>query len=211
MKTVVYITRHGESLSNKSGSFTGSTDVPLSELGEKQAQKICEFLADKNIDVIYSSPLSRAMATVKPLAEKLGKSIIADERFIEVYFGRWEGKEKDYLVENEPNFKKWCDSPLLAYPNDGENPLTAYKRFICGMEEAVKKHEGKNIVISAHGAIILSVMSGIGYLNANTACAKDIAKNASVTKLVHENGSFCVEYYAYEDYLQELKAEFKYV
>ncbi len=198
-------------MSNKSGTFTGSTDVPLSELGEKQARKICEFLADKNIDVIYSSPLSRAVETVTPLAKKLGKSIIPDERFIEVYFGRWEGKEKDYLVDNEPNFKKWCNFPLLAYPNDGENPLTAYKRFIRGMDELVKKHEGKNIVISAHGAIILSVMCGIGYLDAQSVTPKDIARNASVTKLVCENGKYSVEYYAHEDYLQELKAEFRYV
>ena len=211
MKTVIYITRHGESESNKSGTFTGSTDVPLSELGCRQAQKVCEFLVDKDIDAIYSSPLSRAMATVTPLGEKIGKTVVGDERFMEIYFGRWEGKAKDYLLANEPEFAKWCKFPLLAYPSDAENPQTAYKRFVGGMDELVKKHEGKNIVISAHGAIILSVLCGIGYLNANTVTPKDIPKNASVTKLVHKDGKYSVEYYAYEEYLAELKAEFRYV
>lgn len=211
MKTVIYITRHGESVSNKSGTFTGSTDVPLSELGEKQAQKICDFLLDKNVDVIYSSPLSRAVATVTPLSEKLGMKVNTDERFSEIYFGRWEGKEKTYLTKHEPEFTKWCSLPLLAYPDDGENPKSVYKRFLSGMDELVKKHVGKNIVISSHGAIILSVMCGIGYKDADIAGAKDIARNASVTKLVYENGKYDVEFYAYEEYLAELKAEFRYV
>jgi hypothetical protein len=55
------------------------------------------------------------------------------------------------------------------------------------------------------------VLCGIGYLNANTVTPKDIPKNASVTKLVYKDGKYSVEYYAYEEYLAELKAEFRYV
>ncbi|MBO5224077.1 MAG: histidine phosphatase family protein [Clostridia bacterium] len=210
METIIYITRHGESIANKTGTFTGSTNVPLSELGRKQAQKICEFLEDKNIVAIYSSPLSRAVDTVSPLGEKIGKQVIADDRFIELHFGRWEGKEKSYLSKNDAEFNKWCKFPLLAEPTEGETAKFAAERFIGGMDELVKKHEGKSFVISAHGGIILSVMCGIGYLSEN-ASANDIPRNASVTKLIYRDGKYSVEYYAYEEYLKELKADFKYV
>ena len=210
METIIYIVRHGESVSNKAGTFTGIVDVPLSELGEKQALKICEFLANKDIDAIYSSPLSRARATVAPLGEALGKNVVADARFIEINFGRWEGKAKEYLIQNEPEFNDWLKFPMLSYPNDAENPQKAYERFLKGMDELVKKHEGKSIVIAAHGAIILSLMCGIGYFDAKVVGPKNIARNASVTKLVYNDGKYTVEFYAYEEYLQELKAEFRY-
>ena len=210
METIIYITRHGESIANKTGTFTGTTNVPLSELGQKQAQKICEFLEDKNVVAIYSSPLSRAVDTVAPLGEKIGKQVIADKRFIEVHFGRWEGKEKSYLSKYEPEFNKWCKFPLMAEPAEGETAKLAAERFIGGMDELVKRHEGKSFVISAHGGVILSTMFGIGYFSEN-ATVKDIPRNASVTKLIHKDGKYSVEYYAYEEYLKDLKADFKYV
>ena len=66
MKTVIYILRHGESVSNRTGTFTGSNEVDLSELGYNQAEIAGEYLKDKGIDFIYSSPLSRAVKTAEP-------------------------------------------------------------------------------------------------------------------------------------------------
>lgn len=197
-------------MSNKSGTFTGSIDVPLSQLGEKQAEKVCEFLLDKDIDAIYSSPLSRAKATVFRLAEKLRKSVVVDDRFCEIYFGSWEGKEKEYLLKNVPQFALWRSNPLNSFALDGENPISAGQRFLQGLSEVVSKHEGETIVISSHGAIILSLMSAIGYFDIDKVSATNIAKNASVTKLVYDK-EYTVEFYGYEDYLQELKADFRYV
>ena len=82
MKTVIYIVRHGESEANKTGILTGITEVALSELGLMQAEKVCEYLADKDIDAIYSSTISRAVATVSPLAKKIGKEVIVSRSVI---------------------------------------------------------------------------------------------------------------------------------
>ena len=49
----ILIVRHGNSLSNIDKTFTGHIDSPLSDLGEKQAQKLCDFLYNNfNVDVI---------------------------------------------------------------------------------------------------------------------------------------------------------------
>lgn len=210
MKTTIYVARHGESNANKTGILTGITEVDLSELGLKQAQKICEFLADKDIDAIYSSPISRAVATVTPLAKMLGKEVVTDARFREVNVGVWEGKRKEFLLENEPEFPLWCKNPVRICAPNGEKPEDAGARFVDGLREVAQKHCGKNIVVAAHGAVILSAMCTIGKFDFYSAQMKDIARNASVSKLVYEDGKFSVEFYAYEEYLAELKAEFKY-
>ena len=104
METIIYILRHGQSVTNESGVFSGSNEVDLSPLGEKQAEKASEYLIDMGIDFIYSSPLSRAVNTALPLAKKLGKQIEIEKDFREICFGSWEGKTKNYLEENEENF-----------------------------------------------------------------------------------------------------------
>lgn len=38
--TRIYIVRHGESISNRQGIFTGSTDVDLTDVGYRQAELV---------------------------------------------------------------------------------------------------------------------------------------------------------------------------
>ena len=52
--------RHGETNWNKARKFQGMTDIPLNELGRRQAMYAHEALKDIKIDVAFTSPLSRA-------------------------------------------------------------------------------------------------------------------------------------------------------
>ena len=78
--TTILIVRHGFSESNKLKTFTGHIDAPLSDVGVEQARLTCEYI-EKNyiIDNIYSSDLSRAVNTLKPLADALGIEIIKEK------------------------------------------------------------------------------------------------------------------------------------
>ena len=59
----VIMVRHGESLGNAEGFFAGQTDIPLTPLGQRQAERTAEYLRDRKIDRIYSSDLIRSMQT----------------------------------------------------------------------------------------------------------------------------------------------------
>ena len=69
MTTTILLIRHGETLGNRDGMFRGQKDFPLNENGRTQARSLAEELSTWRIDAIYSSPLSRAMETARPLAE----------------------------------------------------------------------------------------------------------------------------------------------
>ena len=211
MKTVIYILRHGESVSNRTGTFTGSNEVDLSELGYNQAEIAGEYLKDKGIDFIYSSPLSRAVKTAEPTSKKIGKPINIEPRFREVHFGSWEGKTKEYLTENEPNFLLWREHPALVSANDGEDSVMAAKRFAQGLTDIAKKHEGKTLLVTAHGGVILDCMCYLGFYNRETANSDNISRNAGITKLVFDGEKFDLEFYGYDGYLGESKAELKLV
>lgn len=59
MKTI-YFVRHGECQANLDGVISGSrNDSPLTEKDRKQAGETGKSLANKKMDLIISSPLSR--------------------------------------------------------------------------------------------------------------------------------------------------------
>ena len=74
----VIMVRHGESLGNAEGFFAGQTDIPLTPLGQRQAERTAEYLRDRKIDRIYSSDLIRSMQTAAPTARMHGLEIIPE-------------------------------------------------------------------------------------------------------------------------------------
>lgn len=79
---------------NVQGLFAGHTDTPLTETGRKQAIKAGKKAKDLGIDVIVSSPLSRALDTAKHVAEAIGydaKNIVTHNLFMERFYGKMEG------------------------------------------------------------------------------------------------------------------------
>lgn len=64
---VIFLIRHGNTEFNEKKIFRGHFDIPLDETGIEQAQKTGNFLKNVKIDVIYSSPLSRAYKTAETI------------------------------------------------------------------------------------------------------------------------------------------------
>src|SRR3954453_16303540 len=67
--TRVFLVRHGATVLTAEDRFAGATDVPLSDEGRAQAERLAGPLASEAISSVYASPLSRTMET----AEIVGK------------------------------------------------------------------------------------------------------------------------------------------
>jgi len=101
---VVFV-RHGESTWNKSGKFSGWTDIPLNEKGENQAREAGKLLKELgyDFDVAYTSKLDRAIRTCEIILEEMD---LSEETFVkqswrinERHYGNLQGKCKKQAAE----------------------------------------------------------------------------------------------------------------
>jgi 2,3-bisphosphoglycerate-dependent phosphoglycerate mutase len=151
------LVRHGESVWNALGQWTGWTDVDLSEKGHEEAREAGNLLKDIHFDAAYTSALKRAQQTFDEIKTVLGQQDLAptaDKALDERNYGDYTGKNKWQVKEQvgEEAFQKlrrsW-DSP----PPNGESLKMVYERVIPYYEANIlpQLKEGKNVIIAAHG------------------------------------------------------------
>ena len=102
MKTKVIMVRHGETEWNVHCKFLGSVDIPLNEKGRRQAGYAKEALKDEQIDVIYTSPMRRALETGEIIRGSRTLPILTDEGLREICCGKWEGLDGREVEERYP-------------------------------------------------------------------------------------------------------------
>ncbi|MBQ2824782.1 MAG: histidine phosphatase family protein [Clostridia bacterium] len=143
----LYAARHGETEYNAQFRVCGLTDLELTEKGKEQARELAENVRDKNIDLIISSPLKRAVTTGGIVAEKLNVPVIYDKRIIEHNYGIYEGKSG--FDENFMNNKR---NLAYRYPQ-GESVLQVAHRVYGFIDEIKEKYKDKNVLLVCHGGI----------------------------------------------------------
>lgn len=149
---MIYITRHGQTDWNVRKKVMGKCDEPLNAAGIEQAKSTRDKIAGTPIDLIISSPLSRAKQTAEIINEVLGAPIIYDERISERDFGEFEGlATKDFDFDGYWNY----------YKNDhyqqAENIRDFFARIYAFLDDIVEQHAGKNIMLVAHGGVSIPV------------------------------------------------------
>ena len=108
MKRNFYFFRHGQTNENEAGAREGNrVESFLTDAGIRQAKRLAEYLSDKNLDVIYSSPLKRAVHTAEIVAERHpGIKIITDDDLIEAAFGFWYNDRPEVQQRVDDNFNR---------------------------------------------------------------------------------------------------------
>jgi broad specificity phosphatase PhoE len=110
----LWLVRHGETEWSRSGRHTGSTDVELSELGQREAEAVGRLLGGKRFDRILTSPMTRARRTAE-LAGYPSAEVQPDLR--EVDYGDYEGRTTPEILTSRPGWELFAD----GCPN-GESP-----------------------------------------------------------------------------------------
>ncbi len=133
MLNTFFFIRHGVTRFNKEKRYTGHQDISLSFSAYEEIKNILPILKNKNITVIYASPLLRAQQTAKIIANYLNIPIVTVDEFKERNFGLFEGKKK--LQYNKKCFPK------------GQT-LYSYKRQVLRGLQKIKVED--NSLIVAH-------------------------------------------------------------
>ena len=179
--TTVYFVRHGQSAANLTKTFAGHIDVPLTDLGRKQAVCTAEFLASKPISAIYSSDLSRAYDTACAVASKHGLTVQTDPQLREINAGAWEGRRFDDLEENEESYRHWIREIGMATCRGGESVVALQQRVADAVAKIVAKHPNESICIVSHGTPIRALTALWTDIPLERMHTVPWASNASVT------------------------------
>ena len=188
---MIYLVRHGQTKWNKGGVFRGHKDIPLDNKGFKQAKQVAEYLKNKQIKKIFSSPLSRATQTAEVIANKTGVNIEIKENFIDLNFGKWEGHEIDWVANNDPhNYHLYKNEPEKAIFPDGESLTNCLERSYRAFYNLVEEYQD-DIIIVTHRVIIKLLLIGVLGLSLNAFWQLHI-DTCSTTELTQKSMHFVI-------------------
>ena len=141
---MIYIVRHGQTEYNVIGRYGGRIDVPLNDNGIKQAHELHEILKDIKFDLVFSSPLHRALQTAEIICDN---EIIKDDRIIERDNGELEGKLKSEIKVfpdfNDPEEKRYNIENIVDFRN----------RIYSFFKDISENYKGKNILVVTHAGV----------------------------------------------------------
>jgi broad specificity phosphatase PhoE len=140
----LYLVRHGRTAGNRV-RYVGWGDEPLDEVGRRQARALAEQLAAEPIDVVYSSPLSRALDTARPLAAGHDAPLRVRDELKEIHYGAYQD-----ILKAERKLKLKRNHRTEPMPG-GESLRDVFDRVAVVREEVeAERRAGRNVAVVAH-------------------------------------------------------------
>ena len=205
--TSVYLVRHGQTAWNKEEIFRGRTDVPLDETGLKQAELAGQYFKGIEIHAIYSSPLSRAWQTAQKIAQIQTVKVEPLEGILDMSFGDWEGHAHQEIrkMDNE-TYRQWVESPHLVKLPGGESLDDVRGRVMAALEEVLRKHSEKTIVLVSHRVVCKVMICAI--LGLDNSHFWQIAQDTTAINLIqYKKGKYILSLMNETCHLKALKEE----
>ncbi|MBI2391851.1 MAG: histidine phosphatase family protein [Deltaproteobacteria bacterium] len=172
----VWIVRHGESAGNLARHAAEAAslpvvdleirdcDVPLSALGERQADALGAWFAglpeDERPTVILSSPYRRALDTARRICRKIGEGaheVITDERLREREFGILDRLTKIGIAMHEPQQAELRKLLGKFYhrPPGGESWCDIILRLRSVLDSMSIEFADERILVVCHSVVVL--------------------------------------------------------
>ena len=181
----IYYIRHGETAWNAEGRLQGVQDVPLNDLGRRQAAQAGNILVDlfardgrdKASLAFVASPLGRARSTMDLVREVLDLppgGYALDDRLREIGYGRWEGSTLAEMQAQDPvlfarrQTEKWTMSPP-----GGETYASVQLRMRDWYDSLLT-----DTVAVAHGGTARALMVALGFESPASAADLTIEQGA---------------------------------
>jgi broad specificity phosphatase PhoE len=147
--TVVHLVRHGEVENPQRVLYGRIPGFHLSAEGRVMAKAAADFLAGRDVTVLRSSPLDRALETAEPIAAQFGLDVVVDERLIEPWnhfegmtFGVGDGSLR------KPSHWMYLRNPFR--PSWGEPYAEVAARMNAAMADAQRAASGHEAILVSH-------------------------------------------------------------
>ncbi|MDH5409346.1 MAG: histidine phosphatase family protein [Gammaproteobacteria bacterium] len=191
-ETIIDVIRHGQP---EGGSvYRGhGVDDPLSELGWQQMWQAVGTEAPWT--QIISSPMKRCREFAEQLADKNKLPVIIDERFKEVGFGSWEGRNRNEIKEtNRAEYDGFYKDPINCRP-EGAEPIDDFiSRVSNAFDQVITDYTGKHCLIVAHAGVIRAVVAHVTH-SAPIGLYRIQVKNAGISRIRHGQYGSMLEFH----------------
>ncbi len=173
-----YLVRHGQTDWNILKKMQGTEDIPLNDIGRKQAASCAQALSTISFEAIYTSPLSRAVETAQIISSYHNNiPVIIEPGLIERDYGEGAGLTYKEFHNSYPEYPH-------VLPNGMEESDKLRSRICLAVRSCAEKHHNATILLISHGASINAFL----HLVSDGICGSGIThlKNTSISKF-----SFC--------------------
>ena len=161
----LWLVRHGATAANIDGRLCGSSDDPLSAVGEAQACWVADQLQAEHISIVYSSDLIRAKKTADIIAQR---HTPAPQRLIEpawreISFGDLENMTFREIAKRYPEQMAYFSDPVNHTPPNGESFTHLLQRVQQAFTTLVAvaredERERGDIVVVSHGGTLRALL-----------------------------------------------------
>lgn len=151
----LWVVRH-TSVDVPEGVCYGGTDVGLKESFAEEASVVAKNLEGYTPDIVYTSPLSRAMRLAKAVGYH---EAIPDVRLREQHFGDWEMQRYDEITD--PQMQLWFEDYVNVVPTNGESFAQQVNRLGDFVEE-IRGTGYQKILVFAHAGVQMSIGAYLG-------------------------------------------------
>lgn len=132
--------------------------ISLNDEGRKQVVHLVESLNRLHIDILFSSPLERAIETASPIGESHGIKYIVSDEFTEIDYGAWTNLTIEE-IKNAPTFRVYNSFRSITQIPGGEFPLDAQNRMLAAIGKLRRQYSGETVAIVTHADLIKSAIA----------------------------------------------------
>jgi broad specificity phosphatase PhoE len=153
--TKLILVRHGHVEGISPERFRGRAELPLTELGRREAELTsARIAASWRPAAIYTSPMSRCIDTGAAIGKPLGLSASAMPGLNDIDYGDWQGLTADEARARWPDeLDTWYRHPDWAAIPRGETLQQVLTRAVAALREVIRNHPDDTIVLVAHDSV----------------------------------------------------------
>lgn len=163
--TRLLLIRHGHTAGNLGGGTVvlGSTDLPLTVQGIRQARRIARGLGPWPFDAIYSSGLQRAAATAREIQVVQRVPLRWCPGLQEIHCGAADGLEVRVAENRFP--AAWAINDREEHADfrwpGGESYADLRRRVLAASDRIAAEHRGGSVVVVTHAGVVNQLLGAI--------------------------------------------------
>jgi broad specificity phosphatase PhoE len=153
--TRIILVRHGHVDWLAPERFRGRAELPLSELGRRQARAAADFIAASwKPDAVYTSPLGRCRETGAAIAAPFRLEPQPIEGLTDIDYGEWQGLRREEAEKRWPDETElWFRAPHLAVIPGGETLAAVLSRASAALRDVLRHHPDETVVLVGHDSV----------------------------------------------------------